>query len=331
MKSFLIFKSHAVNFAVPTNSVKSIYWLPELSQAEAVPKWIAGLVNIHGDIVRVLDLGLRFSHAPRSYSSSTNLIWISSFGARYALIADSVRGLVDIELDQIGSNAPNVESDGNADLSELTSGVLKLNDEVIMQLNLDRICNDARSEECPEQTDLAQKTETAFPEGMRELFHGRMHQLAIPVIRHQIEKLKGYAIVKIGGIDYAIEMQYITEFTHLKQCTSMPCCPPHILGLINLRGEILSVIGMAALLNSEDLTNQNEAVILQFQSKRMALAVQQIKDFRYFMPQDISTLQSVDEHRAQCKFLLRYGDSVAGILNLEDILLSDMLDINEQV
>jgi purine-binding chemotaxis protein CheW len=105
MKSFLIFKSHAVNFAVPTNSVKSIYWLPELSQAEAVPKWIAGLVNIHGDIVRVLDLGLRFSHAPRSYSSSTNLIWISSFGARYALIADSVRGLVDIELDQIGSNA----------------------------------------------------------------------------------------------------------------------------------------------------------------------------------------------------------------------------------
>lgn len=158
-----------------------------------------------------------------------------------------------------------------------------------------------------------------------------MHQLANAVTIQTNQNLKGFAIVQIGGIAYAIEMQYITEFTHLKQCTSIPCCPSHILGLINLRGEILSVIGMASLLKIDDLSDQNEAVILQFENKRMALAVQQVNDFRYFGEQNISALQDIDEHRARCKSLLRYDDQVAGILNLDDILLTELLEINEQV
>jgi len=331
MKSFLIFKSHSVNFAVPSDNVKSIFWLPELSAAEAVPDWIVGHANIHGDIVRVVDLGKRFGHARRPYTSLTNLIWATTSGARFAIIADTVQGLVEFSAELLEKKTLSTNTEEKTHYSELVSDELKLNDEVVLLLNMEKLFNFSLTHELDDQTNKSQSDSLPLPDELSHLFRTRMHQLANAVTIQTNQNLKGFAIVQIGGIAYAIEMQYITEFTHLKQCTSIPCCPSHILGLINLRGEILSVIGMASLLKIDDLSDQNEAVILQFENKRMALAVQQVNDFRYFGEQNISALQDIDEHRARCKSLLRYDDQVAGILNLDDILLTELLEINEQV
>lgn len=40
---------------------------------------------------------------------------------------------------------------------------------------------------------------------------------------------------------YAVEMSYIREVYALKDLTPVPCTPSHILGIINLRGQVISV------------------------------------------------------------------------------------------
>lgn len=63
---------------------------------------------------------------------------------------------------------------------------------------------------------------------------------------------------------YAIEMSWVRETCPLKDLTPLPCTPPFVLGLINVRGEILSVIDLKKFfdLPEKGLTDLNKVVIV---------------------------------------------------------------------
>lgn len=62
---------------------------------------------------------------------------------------------------------------------------------------------------------------------------------------------------------YAVEISYVREVLRLKGLTLLPCTPPFVLGAINVRGQILSVIDLRKLfdLPEKGLTDQNNVII----------------------------------------------------------------------
>jgi purine-binding chemotaxis protein CheW len=63
---------------------------------------------------------------------------------------------------------------------------------------------------------------------------------------------------------YGIESSYIREIYPLRELTPMPCTPPFVLGIINVRGEIVSVIDMKKFfdLPERGLTDMNKVIIV---------------------------------------------------------------------
>lgn len=63
---------------------------------------------------------------------------------------------------------------------------------------------------------------------------------------------------------YAIESTYVRDVCPLKEITPVPCSPPFVLGIINVRGQILSVIDIKRFfdLPQKGLTNLNKVIIL---------------------------------------------------------------------
>ena len=63
---------------------------------------------------------------------------------------------------------------------------------------------------------------------------------------------------------YGIEMSWVRETYPLKDLTPLPCTPPFVLGLINVRGEIVSVIDLKKFfdLPEKGLTDLNKVVIV---------------------------------------------------------------------
>lgn len=53
-----------------------------------------------------------------------------------------------------------------------------------------------------------------------------------------------YLTFKLSREQYAIEILRVTEIIGLTPITRVPRCPPHILGVINLRGRIIPLIDM---------------------------------------------------------------------------------------
>ncbi len=63
---------------------------------------------------------------------------------------------------------------------------------------------------------------------------------------------------------YAIEMRWIAETYPLKDLTPLPCTPPFVAGIINVRGRILSVIDIRKFfdLPERGLTDLNKVIIV---------------------------------------------------------------------
>lgn len=63
---------------------------------------------------------------------------------------------------------------------------------------------------------------------------------------------------------YAIEASFVRQICTLTELTPVPCTPPFVLGIVNIRGEILSVIDLKTLfdLPAEGLTDLDKLIIL---------------------------------------------------------------------
>jgi len=64
---------------------------------------------------------------------------------------------------------------------------------------------------------------------------------------------------------YAIEEKYISEVFFLKDITPVPGTPPYVMGVINLRGRIVSVVNLKSLFRLKDrgLTDLNKVIVIQ--------------------------------------------------------------------
>ena len=55
--------------------------------------------------------------------------------------------------------------------------------------------------------------------------------------------------VRVGGEQYAIEIAAVREVDRIESLTPVPGAPPGVLGVRNLRGTIIPVLDLAAILN----------------------------------------------------------------------------------
>ena len=53
-----------------------------------------------------------------------------------------------------------------------------------------------------------------------------------------------YLIFSVGGIDYGIEIGYVTEIIGIQPITTVPHTPEYIKGIINIRGTVVPVMDM---------------------------------------------------------------------------------------
>lgn len=90
------------------------------------------------------------------------------------------------------------------------------------------------------------------------------------------EEVKGenieILVFKLAKERYGIETKYAKEVHPLKDFTSLPCAPPFIFGLINVRRKILAVIDLKVLFGlPANSGEQNTVVILKEGQKEFGL------------------------------------------------------------
>jgi purine-binding chemotaxis protein CheW len=89
---------------------------------------------------------------------------------------------------------------------------------------------------------------------------------------------------------YAIESNRIREIYPLREFTSLPGAPPFVLGLINVRGQIVSVIDIKKFFDLPDkgLTDLNKVIILQTPYMKLGILADAIAGMRSIPVRDLT-------------------------------------------
>lgn len=131
---------------------------------------------------------------------------------------------------------------------------------------------------------------------------------------------------------YAIESTYIGEVYPLKDLTVLPCTPAFVLGIINLRGRILSVIDLHTFfdLPNRGLSDLNKVIVLHDGSMEFGLLADAIITARW-IPRSalLPSLPTLTEIRAE--YLLGVTAERLVVLDGGKILGDRRIVVHEEV
>jgi len=71
-----------------------------------------------------------------------------------------------------------------------------------------------------------------------------------------------YLSFSLGSEEFAIPLLDVKEVIAMPEFTPIPCSPPHFLGIMNLRGQVISVLDLRTKLSIKPLNSPETAVII---------------------------------------------------------------------
>jgi len=131
---------------------------------------------------------------------------------------------------------------------------------------------------------------------------------------------------------YAIASEHVREVYPLEELTPLPCTPTFVLGIVNLRGEILSIIDIKEFfdLPKKGLTDLNKVIVLESEDMMFGIVADAIGGVRRILRTDIQpslpTLTGIREDYLQGVTAERIV-----VLDAGKLLSDEKLIVNEQV
>ena len=131
---------------------------------------------------------------------------------------------------------------------------------------------------------------------------------------------------------YAIETRYVREVYPLKDLTPVPCTPKFVLGVINVRGQILSVIDIKKFfdLPEKGLTELNKVMIVNSDGMQLGVLADVILGVREIAEEDIQpSLPTLTGIRAE--YLIGVAKERLVVLDALKLLSDKNIVVQEEV
>lgn len=127
-------------------------------------------------------------------------------------------------------------------------------------------------------------------------------------------------IFKLSDEQFAVETARVQSINDMMEITKVPNAPAHIKGLINLRGNIISLLDINLLLdvNRED-KEQSNIIILNIEEEMVGITVDQVDEV---LEVEESLLEKVedDRRRAYIKGVINFKDRVVTLIDIDRLL-----------
>ncbi len=338
-KSYIIFEHNTLHYAVGTKDVQEIVMLPELKPVEDVHNYIAGVLNLRGKVVHVIDLAIRFGHTTERYRIDDKVIFVEAHGQLVGIIANEVYNVIDIPETDIETTPSYAVSD-KAKIHFL-AGEIKVKEDVVMLLDINAlIYTSVKIEKLNlDQNECQTISQRHFcPDANpkeKDVFYKRGVNLATTSERQDFTGFKAFASIILNGEYYGVDLKSVREFAEVDKITPVPCTPGHILGNMNLRGDIMTLIDIRCFLNLayEKTDTLKKIVVVNFNEQLVGFAVDDVVEALYVFPEDVVCAPSGIEIAKEDYFVgtVPYRDKMMVILDLNTILEKDEVTIDEEV
>ncbi|MBN8724940.1 MAG: purine-binding chemotaxis protein CheW [Acidobacteria bacterium] len=182
-----------------------------------------------------------------------------------------------------------------------------------------------------EQTKLVINEEDSEEE-IKNILKLRTERLAKPIKEIEIANTLSVVEFLLAKEKYAIESIYIQEIQPLLDLTTLPTAPKFILGITNLRGQILSVMNLKTFFNLSDADIKNSPKLIVVSVGEMTLAFladDVIGESRISLLELQTSLPTLNEK--QSEYLIGITKDQLIVLDIVKLLMDKKIIVNEEV
>ena len=179
------------------------------------------------------------------------------------------------------------------------------------------------------------KDETRMPAApnARQILRARAQALARPPERAAVAAASLELLeFRLANECYALETRYVREVYPLKNLTPLPCTPPFVLGIVNVRGRILPVLDLKKFfeLPEEGLTDLHRIILVQGHDLELGLLADVIAGVRTIPVDSLQpSLPTLTGIRAE--YLKGVTAERLVVLDLDRILTDPKIIVHEEV
>lgn len=330
----LLFRERGILYGVQAAAVKEIIWLPELTPVETMPVCVAGVFSLRGKIVPAIDLGILFGHKKRSHRLTDNIIIIDPGDRLTGIIADEVVDLLELS-DEAVQALPEFGREARPQ-SHLIEGEAKAGDGLAMVLDIGSLLDavSARRSAPGGEGDLSEVFCTEATEAERKTFHDRAVNIDKAAGDGGGDKRQAVAVISLNNEKLGIDLDFIREFSDIAGLVPVPCCPSSILGSMNLRGNVLTIIDIREPLGmrSDTKTALKKVVVAEVAGLITGVAVDDLFEVIYVASAEVRPSDFVVEYGERyIKGTISYDNSTIAYLDLKKMLSRSEMIVDEEV
>jgi purine-binding chemotaxis protein CheW len=133
----VIFKLGNESFGVEIATVESIIKMQTITRLPQAPGFVEGIINLRGKILPVVDLRKRLGIDLTEITKDSRMVVVALSGTTVAMIVDQVHEVLRIN-DDIVEAPPAISQSVD---SRFIEGIAKVNQELVILLNLSKILN----------------------------------------------------------------------------------------------------------------------------------------------------------------------------------------------
>jgi len=135
MEQLVVFTLDELTYALPLNMIIRVIHSVEFRNLPKAPEIVAGIINVRGEIIAVIDVRKRFGMKSREIEADDQLIIADTGKRKIALWVDAVNGVENIDTHQ------RVDTSENLSYAKYINGVVKVNDHLILIYDLEKFLN----------------------------------------------------------------------------------------------------------------------------------------------------------------------------------------------
>jgi purine-binding chemotaxis protein CheW len=127
-------------------------------------------------------------------------------------------------------------------------------------------------------------------------------------------------LVDIAGALYGLEASAVREIVPMRRATRLPGAPAHVSGLINLRGQIVTVIDLVRLLSGRHAGDENgSTVVIESNGRLMGVSVDDVHEVQFVGAPELGALPREQLGSGLVRGVGHFGDAIVIVLDVHDI------------
>lgn len=308
----LYFQVGDSKYAVNSENVLEIMKLPALDYPQKLPNNIVGLLKYNNFVINVVDVRFYLNIDVKPYTPQNELLIVKTDELIFGIITDKVIGILPFD-------SALVDAIPYADATTVVDSLYKINQETIFIINIYSVETLLKQHKDWKDVDIP----SLFPqdEASKALMAKRTHAIVdksnMRLASGELHVKNKYISFNLNNDSYCIALDYVKEVLKDASITNVPGIPNFIEGIMNLRGDYITVINLRNFLDLDStvIYEKKPVIIVKYNELKLAFLIDKINELFEF--QDDGVDNSGDGYFSK-EFI--YNDTLYTILNVEKIM-----------